>query len=124
MNERVVHKDNDGNDVVSTKSVIDAKGPFGAIDTLDPGARLRVLIETAQTFRAANPDAPVRATELAVNEVLRLRGEVAGLKGSLEFWIDDACSEHDRAERLLDKLAEARRPIWQKLIRKFASFAP
>jgi hypothetical protein len=70
-------------EVVSTKAILDAKGPFGAIDALDPDARLRVLIETAQKFRYDNPDAPVRAPELAVNEVLRLRKIEAGLRQEL-----------------------------------------
>jgi hypothetical protein len=118
-------------EVVSTKAILDAKGPFGAIDALDPGARLRVLIETAQKFRADNPDAPKRASELAVDEVLRQRDEITQLQRVRKHLMSenatawDTCEAlHTRVNQYENELAEIRRPWWQKLIQWFAGFAP
>jgi hypothetical protein len=118
-------------EVVSTTAVLGAEGPFGAIDTLDPGARLRVLIESARNFRAQNPDAPKRASELAVDEVLRQRDEITQLQRVRKHLMSenatawDTCEAlHLRVSQYENELAELRRPWWQKLVRWFAGFAP
>jgi hypothetical protein len=42
-------------------------------DMVSDSARLDVLIDTARAFRSQNPQAPKKAAELAVDEILRLR---------------------------------------------------
>lgn len=131
---RIVHKDNAGNDVVSTASILNAPGQFGAIDTLDPNARLNLLIETARTFRLQHPDTvkyPVRAPELAVNEVLRQRKVISELNDKVlaadtvvSFLKQEIGLQTARADGLLDKLAELQRPLWQRAVKWFAGFAP
>lgn len=66
--------------VVSAKAAIADKSEFGVIDAMAPNARLDILIQTAIEYRRDNPGAPVRATELAVNEVLQLRKDNAELQ--------------------------------------------
>lgn len=113
--------------VINTQAVLNAKGPFGAIDALDRSARLRVLIETAKNFRRNNPDAPVRAAELAVNEVLWLREQsevhlaaIARLREAANWHQQD--NEKLRAY-ILDLKAELtweQTPWYEKLINRLS----
>lgn len=75
--EAVIARTEGGEPIVSTQAVLNATGAYGAIDTLAPGQRLQVLIDTAIGFRKQNPNLPKRAAELAVDEVLRLRDRLA-----------------------------------------------
>lgn len=104
--------------VINTQAVLAATGPFGAIDALDPGARLRQLMETAVNFRNQYPSAPVRATELAVNEVLKLRGELEAAEQHLKIV---HAANNNLVARHLKQIAiinELRRPWWKKFFKK------
>lgn len=114
--EAVVARTEGGEEIVSSQAVLNAKGAYGAIDTLAPNARLDVLIQTARAYRESYPDATVRATELAVNEVLRLRKETEAknrelvtIRAQWRLCKDEANNALDKVEDLNKCLASERR---------------
>lgn len=109
----VVARTGGGEEIVSTQAVLNAKGPFGAIDTVAPGARLQMLIDSAQNFRATYPQAPKRQLEVAIDEVVRLRaveraknGELETLRRLTQVALEKAASNALLANRLVNESAE------------------